>query len=114
MNRIEIIEIRAMYKTKEKLETELLRILTDIKNEPGYPELKIYSRINLDTDFVILIMNVSGRELNGESQLGIRLNEGLKDYGMVNYSIWNELSSSGQYTNEAKSVKSNIKSHENN
>ena len=105
MNWIEIIEIR---------ETELQKILADVNKDSGGLDVKIYSRMNLDTDFVILIMNVSGRELNGESQLGIRLNEGLKDYGMVNYSIWNELSSSGQYTNEAKSVKSNIKSHENN
>ena len=114
MNWIEIIEIRALHRTREKLETELQKILADVNKDSGGLDVKIYSRMNLDTDFVILIMNVSGRELNGESQLGIRLNEGLKDYGMVNYSIWNELSSSGQYTNEAKSVKSNIKSHENN
>ena len=114
MNWIEIIEIRALHRTREKLETELQKILADVNKDSGGLDVKIYSRMNLDTDFVILIMNGSGRELNGESQLGIRLSEGLKDFGMVNYSIWNELSSSGQYTNEAKSVKSNIKSHENN
>ena len=114
MNWIEIIEIRALHRTREKLETELQKILADVNKDSGGLDVKIYSRMNLDTDFVILIMNVSGRELNGESQLGIRLNEGLKDFGMVNYSIWNELSSSGQYTIEVKSDKSNIKSHENN
>ena len=93
MNWIEIIEIRALYKTKEKLEMELQKILTDIKKEKGCLELKIYSRINLETDFVILIMNSPGSGKNGESQLGILLNEGLKDYGMVNYSKWNELTS---------------------
>ena len=93
MNWIEIIEIRVLFKTKERLEAELQRILTDINKEVGYPELKIYSRINLDTDFVVLIMNSSGTVKNGERQLGIRLTEGLKDYGMVNYSKWNELES---------------------
>ena len=67
MNWIEIIEIRVLYKTKEKLEIELQKILMDINKEAGYPELKIYSRINLDTDFVILIMNSSGTEKDGES-----------------------------------------------
>lgn len=90
MNWIEIIEIRALYKTREKLEIELQKILAEIKKETGYPELKIYSRINLETDFVILIMNSADTGRNGEGQLGIRLNEGLKDYGMVNYSKWNE------------------------
>jgi hypothetical protein len=93
MKWIEIIEIRALYKTKEKLETELQRILTEIKMAQGKMELKIYSRLNLETDFIILIMNVSGSEGCDENQLGIRLNEGLRDYGMVNYSKWNELES---------------------
>jgi hypothetical protein len=93
MNQIEIIEIRALYKTKEKLAIELQRILNDIKREAGCLEVKLYSRINLDTDFVILIMNSSNPVKNGESQLGIILNEGLKDYGVVNYSKWNELPS---------------------
>lgn len=91
MNRIEIIEIRALYKTREKLEIELQKILTEIRKEYGCLELKIYSRINLKTDFMILIMNSSGPEKNWEDQLGIRLNDGLKDYGMVNYSKWYEL-----------------------
>lgn len=114
MNWIEIIEIRALYKTKEKLETELQRILTEIKMEEGNMELRIYSRMNLETDFIILIMNVSGSEGSEENQLGIRLNEGLKDYGMVNYSKWHEMNSTGQYTDESENVTLNIKSHENN
>ena len=97
MNRIEIIEIRANHKAKEKLETELKRILNEISKEAGSPELKIYSRINLETDFVILIMNSSGPANNGESRLGILLNEGLKDYGLVNYSKWNEFTSDEAY-----------------
>ena len=92
MNGIEIIEIRALHKTKEKLETELQKVLVEVEKEPGDFHVKIYSRINLETDFVILIMCESKRTLNGESQLGILLSEGLKDYGMVNYSKWQELS----------------------
>jgi len=91
MNGIEIIEIRTLHKTKERLEIELQRILSELKKESGKLNVKIFSRINLETDFVILIMNESDRITNGESQLGIRLNEALKDFGMVNYSKWHEL-----------------------
>lgn len=90
MNWIEIIEIRVLYRTREKLETELERILNEVNEQAGYPKLKIYSRINLETDFVILIMNSSGPEKSSANQIGLRLAEGLKDYGMVNYSKWNE------------------------
>ena len=88
---MEIIEIRALHKTKEKLEVELQLILSEVEKEAGNSKVKIFSRINLKTDYVILIMNESDSGTNGESQLGIRLSEGLKDYGMVNYSKWHEL-----------------------
>ena len=91
MNGIEIIEIRALHKVKERLETELQEILSDLNQEPGKLNVKIYSRINLETDFMILIMNVSDGIPSGESQLGLRLNEALKDFGMVNDSKWHEL-----------------------
>ena len=95
MNWIEIIEIRVLYKTKDRLETELQGILTEINKEAGYQQLKIYSRVSLETDFVILIMNSSNTEKNGGSQMGIRLNEGLREFGMVNYSKWNEFTAVG-------------------
>jgi hypothetical protein len=114
MKWIEIIEIRALYKTKEKLEAELKKILTDINEEAGYPELKICSRINLETDFLILIMNSSGSEKNGECQLGIRLNEGLKDYGMVNYSKWDEFRAGEPCSDKSENETQNKSNHENN
>ena len=91
MKGIEIIEIRALHNARERLETELQSILAGLRKGSGELKIKIYSRINLETDFVILIMNESDRVTKGESQLGIVLNEALKDYGMVNYSRWHEL-----------------------
>ena len=92
MNGIEIIEIRALHTTKNMLETELQRILSEVEKVSAEFKVKIYSRINLETDFVVLIMNESDLTTGKESQLGILLSEGLKDYGMVNYSKWQELS----------------------
>lgn len=98
MNGIEIIEIRVLHKAIAKLEDELQQILSDAKKEAGEFNVKIYSRINLETDFVILIMNESDLNTGRDSQLGIRLSEGLKDYGMVNYSKWQELPVAADHT----------------
>ena len=44
----------------------------------------------METDYVILLMNESKKITVKDSQLGTRLNAVLKDYGMVNYSKWNQ------------------------
>ena len=91
MNWIEIIEIRTQQKSKEKLEVELQKLLTEINKEKKGFNVKIYNRMNLETDFIILIVNESEKVLVGNNQLGVRLNEALKEFGMVNYSKWLEL-----------------------
>jgi hypothetical protein len=88
---IEIIEIRALHKTRKILESELQRILVEMETTSPAFNVRIYTRIKLETDFVILIMNESDSFNGRESELGIRLSEGLKDYGMVNHSKWHEL-----------------------
>ncbi len=88
---MEIIEIRVQYKAKQKLEKELKGILSEIEEKQKNRPLKVYKRLNMDTDYVILLMNESNEMTVNDSQLGIRLNAVLKDYGMVNYSKWQEM-----------------------
>jgi hypothetical protein len=91
MNQIEIIEIRTQLNSIKNLETELQKLLKDIRKESEDIKVKIYRRIKLESDFIILIMNEVRHSINGESQLGDRLSEALGDFGMVNYSKWYEL-----------------------
>jgi hypothetical protein len=91
INSMEIIEIRVQYKAKQKLEQELKKILTKMENKRMDQPMKVYKRLNMETDYVILLMNESKEMTVSESQLGIRLNAVLKDYGMVNYSKWQEM-----------------------
>ena len=88
---MEIIEIRVQYKAKQKLEQELKKILSGIEEELKNQPMKVYKRLNMETDYVILLMNESNEMTVSDSQLGIRLNAVLKDYGMVNYSKWQEM-----------------------
>lgn len=88
---MEIIEIRVQYKAKQKLEQELKKILSDIEEKQMEQPMKVYKRLNMETDYVILLMNESNEITVNDNQLGIRLNAVLKDYGMVNYSKWQEM-----------------------
>jgi hypothetical protein len=94
MNKIEVIEIRSQHQTKHLLEAELQKLLTEANNVSGKMRIKIYSRLNLETDYVILILNEATTSEGEDREMGIRLNEALKDFGMVNYSKWQELTSS--------------------
>jgi hypothetical protein len=93
MNKIEVIEIRTQHETKHRLEVELQKLLTEVNNVSGKMRIRIYSRLNLETDYVILILNEGTTSEGEDPKLGIRLNEALKDFGMVNYSKWQELTS---------------------
>ena len=88
---MEIIEIRVQYKAKQKLEQELKKILTEMENKQMEQPMKVYKRLNMETDYVILLMNQSNELTVKDSQLGIRLSSVLNDYGMVNYSKWKEM-----------------------
>ena len=91
INFMEIIEIRVQYKAKQKLEQELKKILTEMENKQMEQPMKVYKRLNMETDYVILLMNQSNEITVKDSQLGIRLSSVLNDYGMVNYSKWKEM-----------------------
>ena len=91
INFMEIIEIRVQYKAKQKLEQELKKILSEVEDKQMEQPMKVYKRLNMETDYVILLMNESNKITVKNSQLGIRLNAVLKDYGMVNYSKWKEI-----------------------
>ena len=88
---MEIIEIRVQYKAKQKLEQELKKILTEMENKQMEQPMKVYKRLNMETDYIILLMNQSNEITVKDSQLGIRLSSVLNDYGMVNYSKWKEM-----------------------
>jgi hypothetical protein len=91
MNRIEIIEIRVIHHMKEKLENDLKRILEELRNETGEQTIKLYKRIRLETDYVILLVSEPNDQRMKNTQIGLRLNELLKNYGMVNHSEWCEM-----------------------
>jgi len=88
---MEIIEIRSLTKKKEELEEQLHNFWEEMKSEYSANSIQIFVKANLDTDFVILLHNDSNTIRKGGSSIGQRLTSALRDYGMINHTVWNEI-----------------------
>lgn len=87
MKRLEIIELRITGKDHEKIESyfkELKKEFTD-KNVQN---IKIFSKLNLETDFSIHILHNTDEAGSLKSKPGQHLVSALKEFGLVNQSIW--------------------------
>jgi hypothetical protein len=91
MKSIEIIEIRLSQNLNKVLENEIGNIIEDlVENEPEY-KLKLFNKIQLKSDYMIIIYHEQELSNHKGSELGQRLKVALKDFGMINYNAWNEL-----------------------
>ncbi|MGA1870178.1 MAG: hypothetical protein ACMUJM_16700 [bacterium] len=93
MKWLEIIELRSAKSNLELLESQLQKLLNDLEKEAKKHTITAYSRVMIDNDLSIhLIHDSKNVEKNGSS-LGTHLASLLKEYGMVNHSVWVELKS---------------------
>jgi hypothetical protein len=88
MKWLEIIELRSVERNRELLESHLQKLNNMVAKESEKQSIKIYSRVMLDTDFGIHLFHDSKEVENSGSSLGLRLASNLKEFGLVNHSIW--------------------------
>lgn len=91
MKWIETIEIRSLPDMKDILELQLKKFLEKLNEESGEQSIRIFNKLYLDTDYVILLINNSSKVTQRGSQLGQRLASALKEFGMINQNIWSEI-----------------------
>ena len=90
MKWLEIIELRSASTNLKLLEPELKSLIEELNKEPGQYALKVYSRVTVDSDFSIhLLHNSHEVDING-SPLGLHLVSILKEFGLINHSVWKE------------------------
>ena len=90
MNWIEIIELRTVNTTLDKLEANLKSIFKNFHDSTEDRILKIYNRLNLESDISIHIRHHSDKpDINGSPE-AMQLVEALKQFGLTNHSIWIE------------------------
>lgn len=88
MKWLEVIKLRSAGQGSGLLE-ELLRSI-DRFGQDGLIEMKTYHHASLETDLSVhLHWESGGPELNGTA-LGLRLAQALKDFGLIDHSVWIE------------------------
>jgi len=73
------------------LESQLQKLINEVKRETKKQAIMVYSRVLIDTDFRIHLFHDSTKVENSGSPLGLRLASALKEFGIVNHSIWIEM-----------------------
>ncbi len=90
MTRLDIIELRTVQKNREAAEAFLTRWQTQVLAERKALLVKIYRQAELETDFSIHVQYDSKTQDADVRILGGRLASDLKDFGLVNHTVWVE------------------------
>lgn len=91
MSCLEIIELRTAESNRVLLDTQMQKLIDDVAREMSRESIKTYCRVMLDTDFSIHLFHDSMDESRTGSKLGLYLASTLKEFGLVNHSVWVEL-----------------------
>ncbi len=92
MKWLEIIELRSVSvgSNRKFLKRELKSLIEELNKETEQRAIKVYSRVAVDNDFSIhLLYDSKEADING-STLGLQLVSALKEYGLINHSVWIE------------------------
>ncbi len=88
MKWLEIIKLRSAGKDSGLLKEMFLSI--DKLSQSGLVEMKTYHHAALETDLSVHLHWESGRPEKNGSALGLRLAQALKEFGLIDHSIWIE------------------------
>lgn len=90
MKWLEIIELRSVNSNRELLKSQLRNLINEAEQEAKKQAIKVYSRVMVDTDFSIHLFHNSKKATSDGSPLGMHLASVLKEFGLINHSVWIE------------------------
>lgn len=90
MNWLEIIDVRSVGNSLKLLEPELKCLIEELNKEAEYRAITVYNRNAVESDFSIHLYHDSDKIHSNGSHLGLHLVSVLKEFGLVNHSIWVE------------------------
>ena len=89
MGYLEIINARCSSKGNEVLsQFNLEKIVRDAEKEDGFKHIRLYRNASLRSDVSIHIFHESSEDLSLKSDFGLRLTASLKEFCLVNHSLW--------------------------
>ena len=86
---LETIELRSNVGPITEMETALSDIHNQLKNDPGAPAIKCYTNLLLKGDIRIHLYHSVQPQYEG-SKTGLQIASILKEYGLVNHTIWSK------------------------
>lgn len=90
MKWLEIIELTSVESNQETLETYLNMLISAVKKDLQGSLIRVFCKSGLGLNYSIHLYHCSDKiEIDG-SLLGSHLTVGLKEFGLVNHSIWLE------------------------
>lgn len=92
MKWLEVIDIRIVSKDHVLIESYLQQLYDQIKDKKQ--QIRIFNKLNLDTDFSIHLMFDSTDTNSKGSPLGQNIVSTLNEFGLVNHSVWMQMKSS--------------------
>lgn len=91
MEWLEIIQLRAVESNTEMLESRLQELMNEVDVETKRQSIKAYSHSTVCTDFSVHLFHESKIVEHFGSRLGLRLASALREFGLVDHSIWIEM-----------------------
>ena len=91
MKWLEIIELRVTADKWKSMESEIQTMIRDIERNFEKHTIVAFSSSAIEGDYSIHLTHESGRLEKNGSAFGLHLVSLLKEYGMVNHSVWIEL-----------------------
>ncbi len=91
MGWLEIIELRSANCECGDLKPQLQKLSDEMNKEAREQTIKVYSSIRFGADFSIHLFHKSNKAAYYGSPLGLQLASALKEFGLVNHSIWVEM-----------------------
>lgn len=90
MKWIEIINLRSAGTPRESIEQKLPRSVSEVKLGKNLAAIRVYRNATLETDLSVHLLFESPRSETRPSALGQQLGSLLKEFGLVNHTIWVE------------------------
>jgi hypothetical protein len=92
MKWIEVVQLRAADNHLKIMESRLKQLIDVIGAKSRQQNVMICRRSSIITDYSIHILHDSSKVEGQGSHLGLQLATALKEFGLVNHSIWVEIS----------------------
>jgi len=90
MQKLEVILLRSGELGKRGHRSEVMRLADEIRKQNPQQKIAVFTRQGIDTDLCFQIYH--DHEIGaGGSRLGFALVSVLKEFGLVNHSVWNVL-----------------------